>query len=57
MIVKCDVVDCIYNEHCKCEAGSVEITLTHDKFSKEEYIECATYQREVTKDEVSRKEL
>lgn len=42
MIVKCDVVKCIYNENCKCVAGVVEITLTHDEISKKEYIECAT---------------
>lgn len=42
MIVKCDVVKCIYNEHFKCIAGVVDITLTHDKVSKQEYIECAT---------------
>lgn len=42
MIVKCDVVGCIYNEHGKCDAGVVEITLTHDTVSEKEYIECAT---------------
>lgn len=47
MIVKCDVVNCIYNDHCKCEAGVVDITLTHDERSGEQYIECATYVREV----------
>lgn len=52
MIVKCDVVDCIYNDHCKCEAGVVEITLTHDKVSEEQHIECATYQREVTNERI-----
>lgn len=43
MIVKCDVVDCIYNEHEKCAAGVVEIVLTHDEQSKNEYIDCGTY--------------
>jgi hypothetical protein len=42
MLVKCDVVKCIYNEHCKCEAGVVEITLAHDGTSLVEHIECAT---------------
>jgi hypothetical protein len=25
VIVKCYIPDCIYNEHCKCEAGTIEI--------------------------------
>jgi hypothetical protein len=37
------MVDCIYNEYFKCAAGVVEITLTHDDQSKNEYIKCATY--------------
>lgn len=49
MIVKCDVVACIYNEHGKCDAGVVEITLTHDELSKKECIECETC-REVAKE-------
>jgi hypothetical protein len=41
MIVKCDVVDCIYNEHCKCEAGTIDIALNVN--SGIGHIECVTY--------------
>jgi len=39
MIVKCDVVDCIYNEHCKCEAGVIDIAEVSGKI-----VECETFQ-------------
>ena len=42
MILRCDVVKCIYNKKCKCIAGVVDITLTHDNLSGEEYIACIT---------------
>jgi hypothetical protein len=42
MIVKCDVTDCIYNNNCKCEAGTIEINLGHDTEGIGR-IECGTY--------------
>lgn len=45
MIVKCDMVDCLYNGHCKCEAGTIGIVLNHDKEGIGR-IECDTYQHD-----------
>jgi hypothetical protein len=42
-LVKCDVVDCIYNSQCECYAKEIEITLTHDSEGIGR-IECANYQ-------------
>ena len=42
-LVKCDVVDCLYNECCKCFAKEIEIVLDHDKEGIGR-IECGTYQ-------------
>jgi hypothetical protein len=39
VLVKCDVTDCIYNEHGKCEAGVISIAEVSGKI-----VECETFQ-------------
>lgn len=43
-IITCDMVNCIYNKRCVCNACIIEITLNH--VGEVEIIECATYQKE-----------
>lgn len=42
-LVKCDVVDCIYNMFCECYAKKIEVVLNHDSEGIAR-IECAAYQ-------------
>jgi hypothetical protein len=49
MIVKCDVTDCIYNESCKCEAGTIDITPNTNMGIG--HIECTTYVHNVDRKE------
>ena len=45
MVVKCDIVDCIYFRNFKCSSESVEIVPdNHGEFC---YIKCATYKEDI----------